>query len=276
MSILNYIERIKRENEGPRITAQEPRNMYAGGQLVRNTADGSRPGYNGDKYRRGYPLKQGSKFDEGFKWALQVDKGNITGTEYFKKKKEMTDYVDAKVRTRKKLSKVPPKSELNKAAAYYNSLPKDHPLYISSSNYDDLKWTGREKRRVYERVVDFGGKFKIKTQAKEFSKTDKAKILKAYPDAKFTVKNTYGFSPDDAKYDEVWRFVNERNFKKSYKKLPKYAQKQLEDAFPSVKFNWEGKVNMEFLKTYIKPIQTFIKKYRLIWMTLNSGDMLLI
>ena len=49
MSILDYIEKIKRENEGPRITAQEPRNMYAGGQLVRNTADGSRPGYQGNK-----------------------------------------------------------------------------------------------------------------------------------------------------------------------------------------------------------------------------------
>ena len=35
------------ENEGPRITAQEPRNMYAEGQLVRNTVDGSRPGYQG-------------------------------------------------------------------------------------------------------------------------------------------------------------------------------------------------------------------------------------
>ena len=50
MSILNYIERIKRENESPRITAQEPRNMYAGGQLVQNTADGSRPGYAENKY----------------------------------------------------------------------------------------------------------------------------------------------------------------------------------------------------------------------------------
>ena len=32
----------------PRTMAQEPRNMYAGGQLVRNTADGSRPGYRGN------------------------------------------------------------------------------------------------------------------------------------------------------------------------------------------------------------------------------------
>ena len=94
MSILNYIENIKQENEGPRITIQEPRNMAqapiaedlepgalrdemlkgfdpsqetheeylqrinlerpfnaahggSAGQLVRNTADGSRPGYSG-------------------------------------------------------------------------------------------------------------------------------------------------------------------------------------------------------------------------------------
>ena len=49
MSILNYIEKIKSENEGSRITAQEPRNMYQDGQLVRNTVDGSRPGYQGEK-----------------------------------------------------------------------------------------------------------------------------------------------------------------------------------------------------------------------------------
>ena len=58
MSILDYIEKIKQENEGPRITAQEPRNMYAGGQLVQNTVDGSRPGYSGD-YTASEKKKQG-------------------------------------------------------------------------------------------------------------------------------------------------------------------------------------------------------------------------
>jgi len=47
MSILNYIEKMKEMYEGERITAQGPRNMYQDGQLVRNTVDGSRPGYNG-------------------------------------------------------------------------------------------------------------------------------------------------------------------------------------------------------------------------------------
>ena len=35
-------------NPDPRPMAQEPRNMYAGGQLVQPNADGSRPGYSGD------------------------------------------------------------------------------------------------------------------------------------------------------------------------------------------------------------------------------------
>ena len=48
-NILDWIEEKKQQYEGPgpRNMAQEPRNMYAGGQLVRNTVDGSRPGYSG-------------------------------------------------------------------------------------------------------------------------------------------------------------------------------------------------------------------------------------
>ena len=40
----------------PRTTAQEPRNMYAGGQLVQNTVDGSRPGYRGPAK---FPIPEG-------------------------------------------------------------------------------------------------------------------------------------------------------------------------------------------------------------------------
>ena len=34
MSILDYIEKIKRENETPRITTQEPRTMAQGGGII--------------------------------------------------------------------------------------------------------------------------------------------------------------------------------------------------------------------------------------------------
>ena len=48
-TILDYLRVFnninKRPAYEPRTMAQEPRNMYAGGQLVQNTDDGSRPGY---------------------------------------------------------------------------------------------------------------------------------------------------------------------------------------------------------------------------------------
>jgi len=46
-NITDYLRVFKNINEGPRITAQGPRNMYAGGQLVTPSVDGSRPGYQG-------------------------------------------------------------------------------------------------------------------------------------------------------------------------------------------------------------------------------------
>jgi len=49
MKPLKFIDQIKDmyNDQEPRSTIQGPRNMYAGGQLVRNTVDGSRPGYQG-------------------------------------------------------------------------------------------------------------------------------------------------------------------------------------------------------------------------------------
>ena len=49
----------------PRTMAQEPRNMYAGGQLVQNTVDGSRPGYGGRPF--GSPQMGGKQVD----WTLE-------------------------------------------------------------------------------------------------------------------------------------------------------------------------------------------------------------
>ena len=49
VNILNYIDKMQEMYEGkPSSMAQEPRNMFADGQLVQPNADGSRPGYAGD------------------------------------------------------------------------------------------------------------------------------------------------------------------------------------------------------------------------------------
>ena len=60
----------------PRTMAQEPRNMYNQGQLVRNTVDGSRPGYNGKKVKKEdivrRPLGSG-KYSKDFFDNLLID-----------------------------------------------------------------------------------------------------------------------------------------------------------------------------------------------------------
>ena len=66
VNMIAYINRIK--NKEPRSVDQEPRNMYSQGQLVRNTVDGSRPGYDGDtskvyNEKTGHIYKKGNRFD---------------------------------------------------------------------------------------------------------------------------------------------------------------------------------------------------------------------
>ena len=179
--------------QAPRNMDQEPRNMYANGQLVSNTVDGSRPGYSG----------------------LGGDKI--------------------------------PKSVLNKGAQYFYKVDYD--------NLKDDKELTKEKKRskIYSKINDYGKrtgdyKFVVKTQETPLSKTDQAKILKQYPEAKFGSKRKYGFAPTDPEYQSVFKYVKD-NFKTPYeggmfKSLPKYSQKELIEAFPEVDFNFDR--NIEF------------------------------
>ena len=119
-------------------------------------------------------------------------------------------------------------------------------------NYNELD--AKQQKTVYDNIygtfktkTDKPGKFKVKSQVSELSATDQAKIKKVYPEAKFTKKNTYGFPPDHPQYDNVWRFVNQRDFKAPYekgmfKKLPKYAQDELKEAFKEIDFNFDRKI----------------------------------
>ena len=68
-SILDYIKVFKNIET---YKGREPRNMFADGQLVQNTVDGSRPGYSGKKgmkqpnkiMRREYSSEQFDKFSD--------------------------------------------------------------------------------------------------------------------------------------------------------------------------------------------------------------------
>jgi hypothetical protein len=199
---------LDRKAEGGRIG-------FAGGRLVKTGPNKGKYFYyigKGDNYRTYYADSP----TDGEAWVTKN-----------RKKKGWTKKIGSKITM----------TEKNKAAQKmfgknYNELPPRGPK-SQKTVYDNIYGTFKTK-------TDKPGKFKVKTQASALSATDQAKIKKVYPNAKFTAKNTYGFPPDHPKYDEVWRFVD-RGFKKSYQRLPKYLQTELENAFPRVKFNWDGK-----------------------------------
>ena len=140
-----------------------------------------------------------------------------------------------------------PKSVLNKGAQYFYKVDYD--------NLKDDKEITKEKKRskIYSKINDYYKrtgeyKFVVKTQETPLSKTDQAKILKQYPEAKFGPKRKYGFAPTDPEYQSVFKYVKD-NFKTPYeggmfKSLPKYSQKELIEAFPEVDFNFDR--NIEF------------------------------
>jgi len=66
--MMGYLTRPRDVVPDPSTMAQEPRNMYNQGQLVRNTVDGSRPGYSGDKFlvKVGSPKKLENVIEQEF------------------------------------------------------------------------------------------------------------------------------------------------------------------------------------------------------------------
>jgi hypothetical protein len=240
MSILNYIEKMKEMYEGDRITAQGPRNMAEGGMII------GKPGglvEEGVEYyaTKIYKVTTGSHKGD---WALPeftydpVTKKKSTKVKYFKSKTDLNNYL--------KETKTPPKyskTELNKAAKFFYNLPDNDPRKVSSPKFDELDVKSREWNRVYDRVRAQKGKFSKITQADPLTEIQQNKILKEFPGAKFTPKNKFGFPPGHENYQKVTAFVT-RGYKKPFQgtqlqALPKYAQQELIEAFPEVKFDFD-------------------------------------
>ena len=84
IDVLRYIEKMKEMYEGERITAQGPRNMYSQGQLVRNTVDGSRPGYAEPKYDRKKTFKDINLKNYTEYLDEQLKSGDMSKTKVYK------------------------------------------------------------------------------------------------------------------------------------------------------------------------------------------------
>jgi hypothetical protein len=183
-----------------------------------------------------YKVTTGSHKGE---WALPeatydpATKTKSTKNKYFKTKTALNTYLK-ETKTPLKYSK----TELNKAAKFFYEKGE-----VSSPKFDELDVKSREWNRVYDRVRAQKGKFSKITQADPLTEIQQNKILKEFPDAKFTPKNKFGFPPGHENYQKVTAFVT-RGYKKPFQgtqlqALPKYAQKELIEAFPEVKFDFD-------------------------------------
>ena len=177
-----------------------------------------------------YKVQQGAHKGD---WALPEftwdpkTKTKSTKNRYFKSKTDLNNYLK-ETKTPKKYSN----TELNKAAQHF-----------FKKNYNELTVESGEKTKAYDRVRQGEGKFSKITQADPLKPGQQAKILKEYPNAKFTAKNKFGFKPGHPLYQTVVAYVN-RGYKLQFQgsqlqALPKYAQKELIDAFPEVDFNFD-------------------------------------
>ena len=88
-NITDYLRVFKNINESPRTMAQEPRNMYAGGQLVTPSVDGSRPGYKGVYKRQDKPGHQP-------KWRVMGERGGVNVGQWLKSQGIETNYTNKK------------------------------------------------------------------------------------------------------------------------------------------------------------------------------------
>jgi hypothetical protein len=174
-----------------------------------------------------YKIQQGAHKDE---WALPEQtfdsktKKKSTKVKYFKSKTDLNNYL--------KETKTPPKyskTELNKAAQHF-----------FNKNYNEID--SKQQAKAYQRIRSGEGKFSKVTQADPLTTIQQNKILKEYPNAKFTPTNKFGFPPGHENYQKVTAFVS-RDYKKPFQKtqlqaLPRYAQKELIEAFREVDFNF--------------------------------------
>ena len=139
VDILDYIDKMQEMYEGkPSSMAQEPRNMYAQGQLVQPSNDGSRPGYAGDKPPRFI-------YSENYKGVFTEP----AGPRKPKQIKFRINYIDNDGKTQNFYSKNYP----SQATAYKAKLKKmtelEKNLNIEKGSLNNLGSTMVRKHRSY-------------------------------------------------------------------------------------------------------------------------------
>ena len=238
------------------------------GQLVQNTADGSRPGYSGvgkkltitqkNILKQKFP-KIKFNFKDYPSMGLPTDHSkyeairNFKGTQHYTTGKEY-------VRTGNPIGSVGQfsKAELNRVARI---------KYPKTGNFEKLNKKQKSHVRSslqYSSVA--GTKITKKTIISPFPKHIQAKILAEFPDADFS-KGKYGFTKatNNTKLAQVKAF-EKRGWKPRFKEIPEKVQNELKEKFSHFK-DWDFKkfkygvpesaTNIENRKLMMK-VKTFI------------------
>ena len=236
------------DDYNPSSTVQGPRNMYAGGQLVSNTVDGSRPGYNGKplyqtvegqphirrhpvskKYLVNRGVMRDGKTTHQYKGGIDDLDEAIKIRDTFVKDLPVETTAETNIRTKKGKGTLVDPKELQKAAKWFYKRGE-----ISSPNYLDLKEA--ELKKVYTNVSRGAtpGKFSKTTIFDPLKKSAQNKILKQFPDADFDLwKKGFNSKADPQAFAAVDEFIK-RGYKPAFhnvENLPKKTQKLIVEAF---------------------------------------------
>ena len=106
MDILNYIDKMQQMygDKEPSSMDQEPRNMYAQGQLVKPSDDGSRPGYQGKMKKNNIRLRDnGNAYDVEIKRGPQIFRQSFNLKNY----KNQTEALNAAKKYKAEKIKIP-------------------------------------------------------------------------------------------------------------------------------------------------------------------------
>jgi len=175
------------DDYNPSSMAQEPRNMYAGGQLVQPNADGSRPGYAGD------PVESNIRSSPtGNAYEVNIQRGPQIFNKTFRKDKykNATEALNAARKFRDQKKKIPFKTGIQEPK-YGSGLSQKEYMKIYNEATRDLTESGKLAEERNLKLKNFiGKKKKIKASVLKnfilddigYENYDATKIKKKFPD----------------------------------------------------------------------------------------------
>ena len=254
----------------PRSMDHEPRNMYNQGQLVSNTVDGSRPGYQGNYTKDKTVLsadaikkiKQKIKLPVGQKWNFYDPEGihgkpKPKGHTYGIKKSDNLKLYDV-ARNVGKEGRA--ETKLKKATEKYLEIKADPDLLAEKQLYDRELYMGKREQVLEEAQFKYATDKKFREAKLEYEKIQRIKNPAKYKQKLSDWFAKHGNFPPGNNYKEsVWRDMFRSSQKKGQKRFLLVNEKGkllTPDNFPKLggKVRWD--VDGAYKKVRFKDLET--------------------